>query len=236
MKVWPACIGLALAALAGPASAQVVLGGGLYSMKVTTMRDIPFRTVVRQQYDYSCGSAALATLLSHHYGVKVTEAEIFEAMYAKGDQQKIRKVGFSLLDMKRYLESHGMAADGYRATLKQLESAKAPALSVISVGNYRHFVVIKGMRDGKVLVGDPALGLKTYDEAEFAKVWNGVIFAIHSGPGVAKVAYNREEEWRPWAIAPLGRPLGAGSLSAFTRELPPLYQVVNPVQMSSLVP
>lgn len=215
--------------IAAPAAAQMAVGGGLYAVKVTTLRDIPFRTVVRQQYDYSCGSAALATLLSHHYGVRVTEAEVFEAMYAKGDQEKIRKVGFSLLDMKRHLATRGMTADGYRATLKQLEAAKAPALAVISVGSYRHFVVIKGVRGGEVLVGDPALGLKTYSEAEFAKVWNGIVFAVHTAPGYQQAAYNREEEWRPWAVAPLGRPLGESSLGAFTRELPPVYQVTNPI-------
>lgn len=217
--------------LASPAAAQIAVGGGLYSLKVTSMRDIPFRTVVRQQYDYSCGSAALATLLHHHYGVEVGEAEVFQAMYDKGDKTKIQKVGFSLLDMKRYLESRGMAADGYRATVAQLERAKAPALAVISVGAYRHFVVIKGVKDGRVLVGDPALGLKAYDEAEFLKVWNGIVFAVHEAPGI-KGAYNRAEEWAPWATAPLGRPLSEGSLSAFTRELPPLYQVVSPIQMT----
>lgn len=226
-------LGLWATTWAGGAQAQMTLGG-LYSVRVTTMRDIPFRTVVRQQYDYSCGSAALATLLSHHYGVKVSEAQVFEAMYATGDKAKIQQVGFSLLDMKRYLDSRGMASDGFRATVRQLESAKAPALAVISVGAYRHFVVIKGVRNGKVLVGDPARGLMTYSEAEFVKVWNGIIFAIHETAGVRTAAYNREEEWRPWAVAPLGEPLSAGSLGSFTRELPPLYQVLNPISIAGL--
>ena len=61
---------LAAAAIAGalvltsPATAQIAFsdGGSLYALdRVTTLRDMPFRTVVRQQYDYSCGSAALAT-------------------------------------------------------------------------------------------------------------------------------------------------------------------------------
>jgi predicted double-glycine peptidase len=216
--------------LTSPATAQISLveGGSAFSMKVTSMRDIPFRTVVRQQYDYSCGSAALATLLRYHYGVPIGEAEIFKAMYDAGDQEKIREVGFSLLDMKRYLEARGLKADGYRATLAQLEAAKAPALSVISIGTYRHFVVIKGVRDGQVLVGDPSLGLKTYSAAEFSKMWNGVIFAVH-GRSDLKVAYNQDEEWRPWAVAPLGQPMSEGSLSAFTRSLPPIYQITNSV-------
>lgn len=202
---------------------SLIGGAGSFNLKVTTMKDIPFRTVVRQQYDYSCGSAALATLLHHHYGVEVGEDEIFKAMYAAGDQPKIRKSGFSLLDMYNYLDGLGFKADGYRATYEQLARAKAPAIAMISVGNYRHFVVIKGVRDDKVLVGDPALGMKTYTREEFSQVWNGVIFAIKSSPG--RAAYNREEEWRPWAVAPLGDPLSASSLSRFTRDLPPMYQI-----------
>ncbi|HEX5380487.1 MAG TPA: C39 family peptidase [Phenylobacterium sp.] len=197
------------------------------------MREIPFRTVVRQQYDYSCGSAALATLLRHHYGLDVNEAEVFAAMYEHGDQAKIQKVGFSLLDMKRYLEAHGMAADGYRATFDQLAAAKAPALVVVRVGNYRHFVVVKGVRSDEVLIGDPALGLKVYSRAEFMRIWNGVVFAIHAGSKTT-AAYNREEEWRPWAVAPLGGPLTDTSLSAFTRELPPIYQITNVISLDPI--
>ena len=228
-KVSPA-LGAALLALgaAGPADAQMSLidGGATYNMKVTTYKDVPFKTVVRQQFDFSCGSAALATLLHYHYDQPITEAEVFKAMYAAGDKAQIRKVGFSLLDMKRYLESRGLSADGYRATVAQLETAEAPAIAVIVVGQYRHFVVIKGVRNGKVLVGDPALGLKKYSEAEFSKMWNGIIFTINTRADL-KAGYNRPEEWGAWPRAPFGEPLNAASLSGLTRELPPLYQVTD---------
>jgi predicted double-glycine peptidase len=243
MRLWAGAIrvgaafaaaALSLAAAAGAAAqVSVVDGGAAYRLNVVSLRDIPFRTVVRQQFDYSCGSAALATLLSHHYKVKVTEAEVFRAMYESGDQAKIREFGFSLLDMKRYLEARGMAADGYRASFEQLSAAKAPALVVVKIGNYRHFVVVKGVRGGKVLVGDPALGLKTYSRREFMQMWNGIVFAIHERKGF-EAAYNREEEWGPWAVAPLGAPLNEASLSGFTRELPPIYQITNTVSLDSL--
>ena len=58
----------AMAALAAfcfvsKAAAQVRLSAdpGPANVQVMTWRDIPFRTVVRQQHDYSCGSAAVAT-------------------------------------------------------------------------------------------------------------------------------------------------------------------------------
>ena len=211
---------------AGGASAQVVFDSDPYFVNVTTMRDIPFRTVVRQQYDYSCGSAALATLLHHHYNRPVTEGQIFKAMYEVGDQEKIRKVGFSLLDMKTYLESQGFKADGYRVSIEQLEKLRTPSITVVQVGTYKHFVVIKGAKDGKILVGDPAQGLVTYSRKEFADMWNGVIFRINNVPP-QNVAYNREAEWRPWAVAPLDEPLSDESLAHFTRNWRPIYQVTR---------
>jgi predicted double-glycine peptidase len=216
----------ALALPAGGAAAQAMfeMGGETASVRVTSLRDMPFRTVVRQQYDYSCGSAALATLLRHHYGRAVDEAAIFRAMYAAGDQAKIRKVGFSLLDMKRYLAaSQALPADGYRWTLSDLERARAPAIALIKVGAYRHFVVVKGVRHGKVLVGDPAQGLKLYALKEFQAVWDGVVFVAR--PSAAAATYDQTSEWGHFTLAPM-RPLSETALGSFTRELPPVFQVV----------
>lgn len=218
----PALVLAALAGFSAPAAAQVALaqGGELYAVPVTSLRDIPFRTVVRQQYDYSCGSAALATLLHHHYGLPVGEAEVFQTMYAAGDQSRIRKVGFSLLDMKRYLEARGYPADGYKLTYDQLLALRAPAITIMQVKTYRHFVVIKGVRPDEVLVGDPAEGLRTYPRAEFEKVWQGVVFLIRDAAAV----YNAEAEWRRNA-APLDAPMSDESLSDFTRQLPVINQI-----------
>src|SRR5215470_19450925 len=63
-----------------------------------------FETVVKQRYDFSCGSAALATLLTFHYGRAVSEEQVFDAMWSVGDKANIRAKGFSLLDMKLYLQ------------------------------------------------------------------------------------------------------------------------------------
>lgn len=217
-------LSIALAHMPAHGQAMLTDGGISFNVPVTSMADIPFRTVVRQQYDYSCGSASLATLLHYHYNLPVTEAEVFKSMYATGDQERIRKVGFSLLDIKSYLASHGLEADGYRTTFDQLQKVNRPAIAVVTMGTYRHFVVIKGVRQGKVLIGDPATGLKTYTKNEFGKIWNGIIFAVHASSRQPAV-YNRDEEWSPYAIAPLGDALTDDSLSGFTRELPPIYQI-----------
>ncbi len=237
-----AVVASCLSVTAAQAQISIVEGGASFKFPVTTFRDIPFRTVVRQQYDFSCGSAAVATLLNYHYGQPITEADVFRAMYAIGDKDQIRKVGFSLFDMKQFLEARGLFADGYRLTLADLEKAEAPAIAVVVIGRYRHFVVIKGVRHGKVLVGDPAQGLKTYTEAEFGQMWNGIVFMVHPRDDI-KARYNRPDEWSVWPHGPLDDgQLAAASTYGPVRELPPMYQVsdfreiVPPSVAASLAP
>jgi uncharacterized protein len=153
--------------------------GGYYQFKLVSYRDLPFRTVVRQQFDFSCGSASLATLLRYHYGRDVDEAAVFKAMYLIGNKNLITRHGFSLADIKNYLTSVGYNSDGYRLAFDRYAKARIPAIAVIRIGQYKHFVVIKGVEDGQVLIGDPATGLHTYSIPEFEKVWDGVVFIIH---------------------------------------------------------
>jgi predicted double-glycine peptidase len=176
--------------------------GGAYSVPVTSIKGTRFRTMTHQQYDFSCGSAALSTLLTYHYGYKVTEADTFEEMYNRGDQPKIRRDGFSLFDMKRYLEHHGFQADGFEAPLDKLEEARIPAIVLINENGYNHFVVVKGIRDGRVLVGDPSGGTRAMAQASFEQLWtNGILFVISNRQELAK--FNVESEWNAVPRAPV---------------------------------
>ena len=209
---------------------EVTLGNqdtGNYNLHLTSYAEIPFRTVIHQQFDYSCGSAALATLLHYHYHKDTNEADVFKAMFAVGDQDRIQKLGFSLLDMKKYLASIGYQADGFRLSLKELQDAAIPAIALIQIGSYKHFVVIKGVVGDHVLVGDPALGLREYNAADFGKLWNGIAFLIHEQPAnEPDPLFNSGEEWRRWADA---HPLTAASviqpLTPFLRDLRVIYQI-----------
>lgn len=222
------------AALAAPTAQAEVrfhgeVAGASVRMPVMSWRDIPFRSVVRQQFDYSCGSAAVATLLRFHYGVEVGEADVFRAMWEVGDQARIQEVGFSMLDMKAYLDARGYRADGLRAPLDLLARAGAPAIALITVGSYRHFVVIKGVRGDEVLLGDPSLGLRTMPRSEFEAIWNGVALVVRQPPQDAPTpTFNADDEWRPWATAPFDMAEQPRSPGLITRELPPLYQIRPP--------
>lgn len=224
-------LGLSAAALcaawscAAPAGADVLLSSGPAPARVSVVsyRDIPFRTVVRQRYDFSCGSAALATLLRYHYDREVGEEQIFRAMYAAGDQDVIRRVGFSLLDIKQFLEANGYQADGFRLTLDNLASLNRPAIVMIDTAGYKHFVVFKGSDADRVLIGDPALGLKIYSRDQFTSMWNGIAFVVREPAD----RFNEASEWTPWNRGRPAQALPNYSLAELTRELPPLYQVTT---------
>lgn len=176
--------------------------GASYTMKLTSLREARFRTTVRQQYDFSCGSAATATLLTYQYGHKVSEAEVFTRMYAKGDKAKIRTEGFSLLDMRRYLQSQGFVADGFELPLDKLFDEGLPAIVLLNDRGYRHFVVVKGLRNGRVLVGDPARGTRAMSRGQFEKLWdNRVLFVVHNRRSLAQ--FNHPRDWRTAPPAPM---------------------------------
>lgn len=195
------------ALLAAPSAAmELPLAGARLSVPVTSMKALRFHRTLRQQYDYSCGSAALATLLTYHYGQAVTERQIFEQMYAQGDQAKIRQEGFSLLDMQRLLATRGMRADGFALPLERLAVARLPAVVLIADKGYRHFVVVKGVRDGRVLLGDPARGTRSLTFAEFSSKWIGnLLFVIHGEHG-KRAVFNDPVDWRAAPVAPLALP------------------------------
>lgn len=197
--------------------------GGDSNVPTRSLQESKFSQVVRQQYDFSCGSAALATLLTYHYAHATNEQDAFAAMYAAGDKEKIAKAGFSLLDMKSYLETIGYQADGYQASLDTLEKAAVPAIALINYRGYRHFVVVKGIQNGEVLIGDPALGIKFMARESFETLWeNGVLFIIKNKPEIGKDHFNRADEWQMLARAPMGSALSPESLAQLTVELPRL--------------
>jgi predicted double-glycine peptidase len=197
---------LLAAALAIPVQASEITvrvpHGGNYNLGLTSLKEARFKTTVPQHFDFSCGSAATATLLTYQYGLPVNEEQVFVKMYAHGDQAKIRKEGFSLLDMRRYLQSKGFEADGFELPIEKLAEEGVPAIVLLNDRGYRHFVVVKGLRNGRVLLGDPARGTRAMPVARFHELWdNGVLFVIHNRRDMAR--FNHPRDWSTAPPAPL---------------------------------
>lgn len=177
------CLGLAACQTTGPLDDPAQdfstgAGGLTIRTRVESVREQRFRNVVPQRLDYSCGAASLATLLRFHYEDPVPEVEIVTDMLRIGDADRVRREGFSLLDLKRYAEHRGYESKGFRIGPEVLERLAIPSITLINTRGYSHFVVLKGVRDGRAYVADPALGERDLPADEFLEQWSGVVFFV----------------------------------------------------------
>ncbi|KAF1691278.1 C39 family peptidase [Pseudoxanthomonas koreensis] len=149
----------------------VLPNGALYRVPVESMRESRFRNLVRQQTDYSCGAASLATILRYAYHLDADENTVIEGMLSVADPEIVKERGFSLLDIKRYVESLGMRGRGYRVDEARLRNLRVPSLVLMDVNGFRHFVVLKQVNGDQVEIGDPMLGNRIMPLAAFLESW-----------------------------------------------------------------
>ena len=151
--------------------AGVLPHGAMYTRPVESMREARFRHLVPQHTDYSCGAASLATILRYAYSLDADETTVIEGMMGVSDPDVVYERGFSLLDIKRYVESLGMRGRGYQVDEERLRSLRVPGIVLMDVAGFRHFVVLKQVHGDTVEVGDPMLGNRSIPVDEFMESW-----------------------------------------------------------------
>jgi predicted double-glycine peptidase len=188
-----------------------------------TLKDRRDLNVIKQREDYSCGAAALATLLNYYYGDPVTEKELLTRLQAglteEERQSKIRR-GFSLLDLKRVAQERGYRAAGFRLTASQVALLAAPAIVFVEPLGYKHFAVIRGVDRGRVYLADPARGNIRMGLSQFLGEWSGIVFVL-GREGEERIASYPLQVPHPDYVQPeILRFSGQYDLGMMTRTLP----------------
>lgn len=164
----------------------VTLACGLYIARVAeadnstppvrSVIEIRHHNVVLQQWELSCAAAALATIMRYQHGVPVTERSVAlglidrQEYLANPDLVRLRQ-GFSLLDLKRFVDGLGYEGIGLgQLGLFDLLS-KAPMIVPVNLQGFPHFVVFRGGTSNSVLLADPAFGNITMSKAKFLNGW-----------------------------------------------------------------
>ena len=148
---------------------------------VRSLLEMRQKNVVVQQWDTSCGAAALATLLKYQHGLPGSEKEIAEAMLRTGDALKVKvRGGFSLLDLKRHADALGLEGVGFLQLDLDDLVGMAPAIVPIVTRGYPHFVVVRGLNaKGRVDIADPGFGNRTMSVRDFEAAWqDGIGFVV----------------------------------------------------------
>jgi len=151
---------------------------------VRSLLEMRQENLIIQQWDNSCGAAALATVLTYDKGYPVTEQQVAQGMLRQTDALRVRhRGGFSLLDMQQYAASLGFQADGYTdMTLKDL-ATQAPMIVPIRVRGYDHFVIVRRVMERTVDIADPGFGNYQMQVPEFSAAWPGIGFQVGARTG-----------------------------------------------------
>ena len=176
------CCSLCAASHAQSTIDMTNLAGVPLTKAVRSMRDIRYSHIVSQQFDYSCGAAALATLLKFGYGIDIPETELIRRMMVFSTPEIVVKNGFSMLDMKKFIETIGLRGRGFRVNSDALYHLQIPVMVLMNIDGYEHFVIVKHAGEGRIFIADPALGNRIVMEEDFVKSWNGLVFAVLGKP------------------------------------------------------
>lgn len=162
---------------------------------VKSLLELRTQGVILQKSDLSCGAAALATLLNFQFGDRVTEKQVTEGLiqrkeYIENPEVVRVREGFSLLDLKRFVDGRGYKGVGYgNLELKDL-AGLAPIIVALSPFGYNHFVVYRGRIGDEVLLADPAFGNRTMSVEKFERIWINF-------PDIGKVGFIVTRDGKP---------------------------------------
>lgn len=119
--------------------------------------------VVKQQRDYSCGAAAVATLLTHHWGREVSESDVLDAWLGQFSQEELSlqtfvDEGFSLWHIALLGEPLGYDAKGLQVPMASLAVLKQPLLIYVEPFGQPHFTLVTQGSEQGVWLSDPSWG------------------------------------------------------------------------------
>ncbi|QQZ27529.1 C39 family peptidase [Thiothrix subterranea] len=141
----------------------------------TLMGNIPVQSwkalrdarVVKQDKDYSCGAASIATLLTEYYQRPTTEQEVLKLFIdVTGNDDAA-----SFADMEAILPKLGFKGMGLATSWEQLLALKIPVIVYVRQRKEDHFSVLSGISDDKVKLSDPSLGNRILTRGQFKEIW-----------------------------------------------------------------
>lgn len=166
-----------------------------FSRYVISWKDLKFRGVVQQQRDYSCGAAALATVLRFGWGEAVNEAVVLqyvERLLTPAELADRAQLGLTMTDLRKTAVEMGYEAVIGRLEVADLYTTKVPLIVAIRLQTgLDHFVVFRGIIGGQVYLADPFRGNVRMPVDDFTKQWIDNAVVVVARPGETEPPNNQ---------------------------------------------
>jgi len=142
---------------------------------------LKYAHTVRQERDFTCGSAALATILKFHYDMPVTEDMIVDMIlkrYTPEEFKQKAKVGLSFEDLIFAAETLGFKAQAATIPISEVAKLNGPIIVQLEIRENDHFTVLRKKVGDVAYLSDPIQGAMTLDPDEFKKKFKGPVLAV----------------------------------------------------------
>ena len=143
-------------------------------LRVTSWKQWQQRNVVMQNREYTCGAAALATVLRYYWGDAANEETVLAVLTKMLSPAELRDRvinGLAISDLRLTAVRMGYEATIGTVSLEQLAAARAPVVVPIRLGKLDHFVVGARVAGGRVYLADPVRGNVRPTIEEFRTQW-----------------------------------------------------------------
>lgn len=185
--------------------------------RVCSYQELQRQNIVMQKRDFSCGAAALATLVRYYWGDPVTEETFLNAvdkvLQDPADRLDRIKNGLTMTDLRRAAVSEGYLSTIGKLSIRELRESKAPLVVGIVVDGYDHFVVYRGSDDYYAYLADPARGNLRLPIWEFRCIWQKNAVLVVAKPDMDPPDYSA------LSVRPSESYLGALNRQNVRREL-----------------
>lgn len=148
------------------------------SKPVKSWLELKNQNMVKQEYDYSCGSATLATILKYYYNLEIDEKTILDGVLeskglSKEDKNEFEnsEMNLSFYDLGAYANSLNFKAIGLSLDLDSLKKLQVPVILFVKVRKDEHFTVYKSMDKNFVYLADPTFGNIKISIAKFEEMF-----------------------------------------------------------------
>lgn len=183
-----------------------------FANSITPYRTLRYEGTIGQTSYYTCGPAAVATLLVHYYGQATTENEILELSEKAmaGSDKKPEERGITALALRQALGSKGIRARGMRLTLESLtdyfQKGGLPIILHVTKPQM-HYVLAVGTVGDWVVLADPSWGRRVQLLSALLEEqgFSGVTLVPLPPEGFISTARKEQSETLTWAESRLAR-------------------------------
>ena len=161
---------------------------GVGEIEFKTWQEMQVENVVMQNQDYSCGAAALSTLLTYFFEDNVSEAAIISSIVSRSSEAQkevIRNNGFSMTELRDEAIRLGYEAEIDTFPLDRIHKFPIPMIVYVEKHGFKHFAVLKGVRNGEAFLADPSRGNMQLHFDVFVEEWKNSTDSKDSYAGLA---------------------------------------------------